>query len=70
MFASIGYASRLLEAGVPAELHVYAGAPHGFEVIAPSAEISRRCDADVTGALRRGFQAVRPTRRLDRVRRL
>jgi acetyl esterase/lipase len=52
---SIAYASRLLEAGVPAELHVYPGAPHGFEVIVPSAEVSRRCGADITGALRRAL---------------
>jgi len=28
---AIGYASRLNQAGVPAELHVYAGAPHGVK---------------------------------------
>ena len=54
---SIAYASRLLDAGVPAELHVYAGAPHGFEVIVPAADVSRRCDAEITAALRR---ALRP----------
>jgi acetyl esterase/lipase len=57
---SIAYASRLLEAGVPAELHVYPGAPHGFEVIVPSAEVSRRCGADITGALRRALHPGRP----------
>lgn len=65
---SIAYAARLLEAGVPAELHVYAGAPHGFEVIAPAADVSRRCDAEITAALRRALhpatdavsEAVRP----------
>lgn len=53
---SIGYASRLLEAGVPAELHVYAGAPHGFEIIAASAEVSRRCDAEISATLRRALR--------------
>jgi acetyl esterase/lipase len=57
---SIAYASRLLEAGIPAELHVYPGAPHGFEVIVPSAEVSRRCGADITGALRRALHPGRP----------
>ena len=52
---SIAYAARLLEAGVPAELHVYAGAPHGFEIIAPGADVSRRCDTELTAALRRGL---------------
>ena len=57
---TIAYASRLLEAGVPAELHVYPGAPHGFETIVPAAEVSRRCDAELTGALRRALYPARP----------
>lgn len=52
---SIAYASRLLEAGVPTELHVYPGAPHGFEVIVPSAGVSRRCDAELMAAFRRAL---------------
>lgn len=55
---SIAYASRLLAAGVPAELHVYPGAPHGFETIAASADVSRRCDAEIMGALRSALQGA------------
>jgi acetyl esterase/lipase len=33
----IGYAQRLLHAGVPTELHVLPGAPHGFEMMGNSA---------------------------------
>jgi acetyl esterase/lipase len=33
---NIDYASRLLAAGVPTELHVFPGAPHGFESLAPT----------------------------------
>jgi acetyl esterase/lipase len=38
----IDYARRLLEAGVPTELHVYPGAVHGFDLFAPDAEVTRR----------------------------
>jgi acetyl esterase/lipase len=54
---NIDYAQRLLAAGVPTELHVYAGAPHGFEGLAPQAEVSRRFNRDIAEALRR---ALRP----------
>jgi acetyl esterase/lipase/3-phenylpropionate/cinnamic acid dioxygenase small subunit len=58
---SIAYASRLLEAGVSTELHVYPGAPHGFEVLAVAADVSRRCNAEITGALRRALHPVPPS---------
>lgn len=49
----ITYALRLLQAGVPTELHVYPGAPHGFEGITPNADVARRCQRDMDEALRR-----------------
>jgi acetyl esterase/lipase len=39
----IEYAQRLNHAGVPTELHVYPGAPHGFDGFAPMAPLARRC---------------------------
>jgi acetyl esterase/lipase len=37
----IEYAARLLGAGVPTELHVFPAAPHGFDLVAPQASISK-----------------------------
>ncbi len=36
----IDYATRLTHAGVPTDLRVYAGAPHGFDLMAPEAGAS------------------------------
>jgi len=38
----IDYAGRLLQAGVPTELHVYPGGVHGFDLFAPDAALTRR----------------------------
>ena len=46
----ITYASRLLAAGIPTELHVYPGAPHGFEMICPDAGVAKACQRDITQA--------------------
>jgi acetyl esterase/lipase len=48
----VDYASRLTAAGVPTELHVYPGCPHGFETIAPDAEVSQRATANRMRRLR------------------
>jgi acetyl esterase/lipase len=53
----ITYASRLLGAGIPTELHVYPGATHGFEMMCPNAAVAKACQRDMTEALRR---ALRP----------
>lgn len=47
----INYAQRLIQAGVPTELHVYPGATHAFDVF-PSAPISGRCRRDMLDWLR------------------
>jgi len=52
----IEYAARLLAAGVPTELHVYPGAPHGFEMLAPDAGVSQRCRRDIDEALARALR--------------
>jgi acetyl esterase/lipase len=51
----IDYALRLNQAGVPAELHVYPGACHGFTMIAPDAAVTRQCLHNMEAWLLRQF---------------
>ena len=52
---NIEYARRLIQAGVPTELHVYPGAYHGFNGFAPGATISRQCNATCNEALKKAL---------------
>jgi acetyl esterase/lipase len=52
---SVSYARRLIEADVPTELHVYPGACHGFDMVAPGANVTRRFISDYYEALRRAL---------------
>ncbi|MGY1814664.1 alpha/beta hydrolase [Blastococcus sp. SYSU D00820] len=42
----VEYAGRLLHAGVPTDLHMYSGAPHGFSSLAPGSALARRAVRD------------------------
>jgi acetyl esterase/lipase len=52
----IAYALALLQAGVPVELHHFAGTFHGSALVT-TAEVSRRQQAEILDALRRGLGA-------------
>ena len=54
---SVRYAQRLADAGVLTELHVYPGAFHAFDNIAPEASVAKRFTADYLAALKEAFQA-------------
>jgi acetyl esterase/lipase len=55
---NIEYAQRLIQAGVPTELHVYPGAFHGFDVFAPSATVSKQFKADRDNALKHALHGA------------
>jgi acetyl esterase/lipase len=61
----ITHALRLLQAGVPVELHQYAGAFHAFDLIVRTAGISRRAVDEQVAVLRRALSpgAERPSGR-------
>jgi acetyl esterase/lipase len=45
------YAASLARAGVPLELHVYPGAPHGFDRFSPESRVAQRARADRNRAI-------------------
>ena len=52
---NLDYAQRLIQAGVPTELHLYPRAIHGFDVFAPDSAVSRRYVAERNAGLARAF---------------
>jgi acetyl esterase/lipase len=52
---NLEYARRLVRAGVPTELYMAPGAFHGFEAMAPDAQVSRRFITQADDALKRAF---------------
>jgi acetyl esterase/lipase len=52
---NLDYARRLIRAGVPTELHIYPGAPHGFQ-FAPDAAVSRTYARDSLTAWSRALK--------------
>ena len=56
---TVSYASRLAHAGVSTDLRVYAGAPHGFGLMAPDASATREALRDAEIWLERVFTAPR-----------
>ncbi|MEZ5997842.1 MAG: alpha/beta hydrolase [Hyphomonas sp.] len=54
---NLDYARRLMAAGVPVELHVYPGAPHGFMWV-PDARVTKQYARDAWDGLARGIGAA------------
>jgi acetyl esterase/lipase len=57
---SIDYAGRLAHAGVPTDLRVYPGLPHGFDGIAPGAAACKRASRDLNEWLSRAIEVRVP----------
>jgi acetyl esterase/lipase len=55
----IDFAVRLRHAGVPVELHVYPGAPHGFDALAPTSATAVRAATDMEEWLADRLAAIR-----------
>ncbi|SDM46280.1 alpha/beta hydrolase [Nonomuraea jiangxiensis] len=52
----LDYASRLVQAGVSTEFHLYPGAFHAFDGMVPGTELGRRAQAARLAALKRAFR--------------
>ena len=55
---NLRYVRNLLRHGVPTELHLYAGAYHGFMSFSKGTSITKRAEQDFWGAMQRHFQAA------------
>lgn len=53
----VDYARRLIDAGVLTDLHLVAGAFHGFELFAPTSDLAKQFHANLVAALRQAFIA-------------
>lgn len=54
------FAQKLKASGVPVELHVFAGAFHGSELIVPSAKVSQQSREALVGYMARQFGLAKP----------
>ena len=52
----IAFAQRLMQAGVPCELHIHSGSYHASETFAPDAALSQRIWAGSIHALKRALR--------------
>jgi acetyl esterase/lipase len=55
LLEDLDFARKLAAAGVPLDLHVYPGAFHGFDSLAPTSAVAQRANGDIVRALRRAF---------------
>ena len=56
---TITYVSKLAQAGVDVEFHLYPGAYHGFESLNPQSELARKVIKEYVNAIKVGFDRVK-----------
>ena len=54
----LGYARRLVESGVPTELHLFPGTFHGFDLVGVRTDVGRRAVTEQAAALRHAVRAT------------
>ena len=52
MNEDMNYAQRLIEAKVSTEFHLHPGCPHAYDMLVPSAEVTKRATADRVRAIK------------------
>ncbi len=57
----LAYAADLTRAGVPTDVRVYAGAPHGFDQVAPESSVAARATGDAEQWLMQVLAAPQPS---------
>ena len=58
---TITYVSKLAQAGVDVEFHLYPGAYHGFESLNPQSELAQKVIKEYMNAIKVGFDRVKAT---------
>lgn len=58
---TIAYVSKLAQAGVDVEFHLYPGAYHGFETLNPQSAIAQQVVSEYINAVKRGFALLTET---------
>lgn len=52
VYEDMKFATRLAEASVPIELHIYPGQPHGFQMFAPSTAYGTMSTSNILNAIK------------------
>lgn len=57
---TLSYVTKLAQAGVDVEFHLYPGAYHGFEMLNPQSQLAQQVIHEYVNAIKVGFDRVKP----------